>query len=159
MGLILLLVSGCADRPQTHSSDIAAVPADIDCVDVHERLLLPGTNIRLTQQHCKDWMGPDEQGLYVYFYEYDTYVFSDGNSKLSARSYIDDDSEAHFLRIEQAGTERFLQCSDFDLPFVSSAMSYLLQNGKTSLTFLDSENHKGGYSPVPKSIGVGSDGA
>ena len=89
----------------------------------------------------------DESDGYDYYYEYDLYRFTDGAVSLTARSYVDEPGDAHFLGIEERGCQRTLVDADLQGALFQSATSYLRADGKTSLRWLSGRGD--GYEPVP----------
>jgi len=94
-------------------------------------------------------MGPDSNGLYEFYYEYDLYEFTQGSETLHARSYASEPEEAHLLGIEVGGQGRLLTATDLGKPLPRAALQYLREAGKSSLTWLDPNNRVNGYSRVP----------
>lgn len=90
---------------------------------------------------------PDASDGYDYYYEYDLYRFTDGTVSLTARSYVDEPDDAHFLAIEEQGCQRTLVDADLGTALFQSARSYLHAEGKTRLRWLSGRDD--GYEPVP----------
>ena len=107
------------------------------------------TKVWVKRDRIKDSMGPNEEGEYLYYYEYDLYSFSSEKYFVEARSYVVPNEEASFTGLEINGVRRFLQAEDFQLPFMRVVIGYLKSEGKTSLKWLDTGNTKNGYSNVP----------
>lgn len=84
--------------------------------------------------------------MYEYHYEYDIYRFSDGVRCLTARSYVDQPGEAHFLSIELRGKSRLLVDRDLSQALFLSALEYLQAQGKTDLRWLSGRGN--GYETV-----------
>ncbi len=93
-----------------------------------------------------DASGPDETGMYEYYYEYDIYRFTDGPICFVARSYTDEPDEAHFLRVEIDGRPRSIIDSDLMYPLFLSAQAHLRADGKAHLRWLSGRGD--GYEPV-----------
>jgi len=108
-----------------------------------------GQEIHVWSQHRIDSMGPDAHGYYEFHYDYVVFDFSLGSTKLLAKAYTDPPHEAHLIRIEEAGTDRFLEPGDLTTVLVRSALQYFRDQGRTDLTWLDQANQLDGYSPVP----------
>lgn len=95
--------------------------------------------------HHVDASEPDANGMYEYRYEYDLFLFSDGRIALVARSY-NNETEAHFLRIEVDGEPRLLTRADLKLPLFASAIAHLRNLGKNQINWLSGRGN--GYEPV-----------
>jgi hypothetical protein len=112
---------------------------------VMETSPLPAMTVETT--HHIDASDPDENGYYDYFYEYDIYRFSDGQSAFVARSYVDTPAEVHFLKYGVGSEERLLTARDLREPLFAEACEYLRNLGKTQINWLDRE--AGDYRSVP----------
>ncbi len=86
--------------------------------------------------------------MYEYYYEYDIYRFTDGPESFTARSYIDQANEAHFLRAEFNGKLRTLVDADLKHPLFLLAQSHLRNEGKLHLRWLSGK--RDGYEAVPE---------
>ena len=106
-------------------------------------LTIAAALMKVETSHHIDASEPNADGMYDYRYEYDTYTFSDGTATLIARSYSDEDEEAHFLRIEVNGEPRFITSADLERPLLTNAVTYLHQVGKKELNWLN--HHGNGY--------------
>lgn len=102
--------------------------------------------MHVEQTHHIDAGEPDARGMYVYYYEYDLYSFSEADVAVVARSYRDTPAEAHFLRIEIDGAPRLLHNDDFQRPLVVAATQHLRALGKRELNWLSGRGN--GYEPV-----------
>jgi hypothetical protein len=102
--------------------------------------------MHVERSHHVDASEPDEAGLHEYHYEYDIYSFSDGVRCITARSYADQPSEAHFLGIEVRGKSRLMVDRDISQPLFLSALEYLQAQGKTDLRWLSGRGN--GYETV-----------
>ena len=129
--------------------DLNALPSHSGCEAIITNKRIGNTNISVSQQHCIDSMGPDENGNYEYYYEYDIYFFTDNKQTVNARSYVDEVTQAQFLRLDTGGAERLLETTDFQSDLVKTAAEYLRSIGKHELLWLDSNNKLDGYSAVP----------
>lgn len=98
--------------------------------------------------HHVDATEPDEAGIHEYHYEYDIYRFSDGVLCFTARSYVDQPGEAHFLGVEVRGKSRLMVDPDLAQPLFLSALDYLQAQGKTDLRWLSGRGN--GYETVPR---------
>lgn len=107
------------------------------------------TDVWVRQDHCTEHLGRHFDGSNEIQYEYDMYYFSDKQYVLCARSYIDSPEAASFAGLEVKGESRFLVESDFQLPFIKTAIEYLIFIGKTDITWLSRGRDKGGYLSVP----------
>jgi hypothetical protein len=124
------------------------LPSQASQEEVIKRYDIPNTDVWVRQEHCIDSMGPYSDGTYEFYYEYDMYYFTSENYFVHARSYIDTPNEASFRGLEVNGENRFLTKHDFQLPFMQTAIEYLLSVGKEKLKWLDT-NNQNGYSTVP----------
>ncbi|MEP7452102.1 hypothetical protein [Phyllobacterium sp. SB3] len=97
--------------------------------------------------HHIDASDPDEDGNYLYYYEYDIYVFSEGDTFFSARAYTDEPDCASFQGKTQAGKDSYLTKDDLDHPLLLAAYNYLKKSGKTELLWFGEEFSE--YLPVP----------
>lgn len=102
--------------------------------------------MKIEQTHHVDASEPDERGMYLYYYEYDLFVFSADNVVLVARSYSDMPGEAHFLRIEIGDAALLLKPADFRRPLVIAAVKHLRALGKHELSWLSGRGN--GYEAV-----------
>jgi hypothetical protein len=103
------------------------------------------TAVIVEQTHHVDASDPDEPGMYQWRYEYDLYRFSDGVRSLIARSYTDENDDAHFLRVESPKGIRALRSTDFGDELLIHAVAHLRRAGKTSIRYLGPK----GYLPLP----------
>lgn len=92
----------------------------------------------------------DASDGYDYYYEYDLYCFTDGAVSLTARSYVDEPHEAHFLSVEEQGRPRTLVDADLKRPLFELAESHLRSEGKTHLRWLSGRGD--GYEPIPEDL-------
>ncbi len=91
-------------------------------------------------------VGPDGRCHFAYRYHLTRFTDADGTA-LVARSYVEDPTAAHFLRLEPT---RPIVASDFRCPLFIEAVRHLRGHGKTALTWLSHEAQ--GYMPVPEDI-------
>lgn len=103
--------------------------------------------MQIEQSHHIDASEPDADGNFEYHYEYDLYHFRDGPTRLSARSYVDEPGQAHFLGIEHHGRPRQLRDTDLAHPLFVAAAAFLRGQGKTRLQWLSGRGN--GYETVP----------
>lgn len=96
--------------------------------------------------HHVDASEQDADGFYEYYYEYDILVFSENESSLVARSYIDKPNEAHFLRVEVEDERRALTENDMKSTLLAESVAYLREHGKTEVNWLSGRGN--GYEPV-----------
>jgi hypothetical protein len=99
--------------------------------------------MKVNKTHHIDKSEPDENGMYDFYYDYHIYEFSEGKTKLVARSYKGD-NEAHFLRKEIDGEKAFIDLADLESSLLSSAVEYLKNEGIETVNYLGQE----GYVPV-----------
>src|SRR5688572_441473 len=92
--------------------------------------------MQVTITHHIDASERDGDGYYKYYYEYDLYVFTNGELSFVARSYKDTSAEASFLRAESNQQVRPLKETDLSHPLFLEAVTYLDQLGKTKLNWL-----------------------
>ena len=78
----------------------------------------------------------DEEGYSDYYYEYDSYEFSDGQITFHARSYTDEDTEAHFLRKVDGKKTLIVSPEDLKTPLFQLAIKHLRLEGKRTLRYL-----------------------
>ena len=107
------------------------------------------TPMQIERTHHVDASELDEAGMYEYYYEYDIYRFSNGAICFTARSYVDDPNEAHFLGVMVSDQSRMMVDSDLAQPLFLSALVYLEGHGKTNVRWLSGRGN--GYESVPKS--------
>ena len=83
--------------------------------------------------HHIDASEPDAHGMYEYRYEYDIYTFTEAGVVLVARGY-NNETEAHFLRIELDGESRPMTRADLNRPIVAKAagMQFVGLEGRRS---------------------------
>lgn len=103
--------------------------------------------MQVVTTHQIDASEPDAQGQYEYYYEFDSYRFSEGRDTLFARSYTDAPEEAYFLSIERGGKSRLLRDADLETPLFVHAADHLRAAGKRTLTWLSGRGN--GYEPLP----------
>lgn len=109
---------------------------------------VPGTvPMQIERTRHVDASEHDESDGYDYYYEYDLYCFTEGTVSLTARSYVDEPHEAHFLGVEEHGRPRTLVDADLKTALFQSARSHLRSEGKTNLRWLSGRGD--GYEPVP----------
>ncbi len=103
--------------------------------------------MQIERTHHIDSSGPDEAGMYDYYYEYDVYCFSDGPFCLIARSYTDMPDEASFMSIAKNGKRRLLSKADLAHPLLLMAQAHLHDEGKTHLNWFNGKLSQ--YQPLP----------
>ena len=89
--------------------------------------------MHVQRTHHIDASESDEAGMHEYHYEYDIYRFSDGVLCFTARSYVDQPGEAHFLGIEVRGKSRLMVDRDLAQPLFLSAFQALLNMSPNSV--------------------------
>ncbi len=97
--------------------------------------------MNITKDHIIDKGPKNERGLYKYYYEYDIYRFEKDDIAFIARSYTDESSRAHFIFALEKGVRRSIVEEDFQIRLFLEAVSYLLREGKTTISYLA----EGGY--------------
>ena len=89
---------------------------------------------------------PNGRPMFAYRYYLFRFTCNDGET-LVARSYLDNPSEAHFLRLETVAPHRPIDAADFRRPLFIDAVEYLRKQGKDNITWLSFDAQ--GYVPVP----------
>ncbi|MBY6192152.1 hypothetical protein KUV22_17165 [Microbulbifer agarilyticus] len=112
-----------------------------------ENEIFDGVSITVTR--CIDSSGPDSNGAYEFYYDYETFVFELGDESISGKKYADTPEEASLIRIKERGKERLFENADFKKELVKVSISYLKANGAKSVKYLDRANTHNGYSEVP----------
>ncbi|WP_045859535.1 hypothetical protein [Teredinibacter purpureus] len=138
--LIIILLLGVSMVSKSESE------MSFNC-DEPKKQLFDGVSITLT--HCIDSSGPDSDGAYGFYYDYETIIFELGNESVSGKRYADTPEEASLIRITDLSGERLLETSDFKKELVKVSVSYLIVNGAKSVQYLDQSNTISGYSEVP----------
>ena len=105
--------------------------------------------VSITITHCVDSYGPDSDGAYEFYYDYETIVFEMGGESVSGKRYADTPKEASLIRIKGLAGERFIERSDFEKVIMKNTISYLKTSGAEFVKFLDQSNTLTGYSEVP----------
>ena len=113
----------------------------------HKKEEYYGVSVLITR--CIDSSGPDSNGAYEFYYDYETIVFEHESGSVSGRRYADTPDEASLIRINDSCEERFLKEADFKKELVKISVSYLKANGAMSVKYLDRSNTVNGYSVVP----------
>ncbi len=150
LAVLLLAVSGNVMSEEEYSiigTSVSELPYNIDCDP--ERNLIFG-KARITITHCIDSLGPDSNGMYKAYYDYETIILEMDNETVSAKRYADTPEEASLIRIKDTTGERLLRLDDFNRELIKTAISFLINNGAENLMYLDKFNQKSGYSPIPK---------
>ena len=106
-------------------------------------------DIEVTCTKCIDKMGPDENGRYDYYYDYELFEFKSGSNVIHARAYADQKEEAHLTAIDIEDEQRLLSKSDLKTVLGRAAIHYFWNLGKTEVNWLDADNDVDGYSLVP----------
>lgn len=128
-------------------TNVPELPYNIDCDT--ERTTIFG-KARITITHCIDSIGPDSDGMYHAYYDYETITLELDNETVSAKKYADTPEEASLIRIKDSKGERLLQLDDFNRVLIKTAISFLRNSGAENIMYLDTSNQKSGYSTVPK---------
>lgn len=105
--------------------------------------------VSITITHCIDSSGPDRNGDYEFYYDYETIIFDLGTESISGKRYADTPEEASLIRIKDLGGERLIEASDLKKEIVKVSISYLKANGAKSVKYLDQSNTISGYSEFP----------
>ena len=105
--------------------------------------------ISITITHCVDSSGPDSNGVYEFYYDYESIVFELGGESVSGKRYADTPEEASLIRIRELDEERLLEGADFTKDLLKISISYLKASGAKSVKYLDRSNTISGYSIVP----------
>lgn len=96
--------------------------------------------------HHIDASDPDANGDYEYYYEYDIFLFSEGELTLQARSYSDESRSVSLMGLKQAGKHRTLEYKDLQRPLVQQAVDYMRNAGKTEVRWFNLQYAR--YEPV-----------
>ena len=104
--------------------------------------------MHVERTHHIDASEPDDAGMYEYHYEYDLYRFSNEAICFTARSYVDQPGEAHFLGVLVSGHSRMMVDADLAHPLFLSALAYLHGHGKNDVRWLSGRGN--GYESIPK---------
>jgi hypothetical protein len=88
--------------------------------------------------------------MFAYRYYLLRFSYADGET-LVARRYLEDPSEAHFLRLETTAPHRAITVMDFRRPLFIDAIEYLRKQGKEKITWLSFDAQA--YVPVPYPVG------
>ncbi|MGH6860563.1 MAG: hypothetical protein ACRECY_09915 [Phyllobacterium sp.] len=102
--------------------------------------------MRIEISHHVDASEPDADGWYLYHYEYDIYVFSEGATSFFVRAYSDDPGRASFQSRLQDDVGHALTSKDLRHPLFIAAADHLREIGKPDLTWLS--RREGAYLPV-----------
>lgn len=129
------------------SSSVSELQYNIDC-DPERTIIFGKASITIT--HCIDSLGPDSDGMYQAYYDYETIILEMDNKTVSAKRYADTPEEASLIKIKDSTSERLLRLDDFNRDFIKTAISFLISNGAENIMYLDKSNKKIGYSPVPE---------
>ncbi|WP_045857976.1 hypothetical protein [Teredinibacter purpureus] len=138
--LILILLLGVSMVSKSESE------MRFDC-DEPKNEQFDGVSIKIT--HCIDSSGPDSNGAYEFYYDYETIYFELGSESVSGKRYADTPEEASLIRIKDLSGERLLEGSDLKKELIKISVSYLMANGAKSVKYLDRSNAISGYSVVP----------
>lgn len=150
LSVLLLAVSGSVMSEEEFSligTSVSELPYNIDC-DPERTIIFDKARITIT--HCIDSLGPDSDGVYQAYYDYETIILEMGNETVFAKRYADTPEEASLIRIKDSTGERLLQLDDFNRDLIKTAISFLINSGAENIKYLDKFNQKSGYSPVPK---------
>ncbi len=138
--LFLILLLG------TSMAAISSPEVKLKCGEPQKEIF---DGVSITVTHCIDSSGPDSNGAYEFYYDYETIVFELGDESISGKKYADTPEEASLIRIKEQGKERLLENADFKKELVKVSISYLKANGAKSVKYLDRANTHNGYSEVP----------
>lgn len=105
--------------------------------------------VSVTITHCIDSYGPDTNGSYEFYYDYDVIFFELGSESVSGKRYADTPEEASLIRITESGKERFFEDADFKKELLKISILYLQANGASIVKYLDRSNKISGYSAAP----------
>ena len=147
---LLLVVSVSAMSEEEFSiisTSVSELPYNIDC-DPEKITSFGRARIMIT--HCIDSLGPDSDGIYQTYYDYETIIFELDNETISAKRYADTPEEASLIKFKDSTGERLLQLDDFDRDLIKMAITFLISNGAEKIMYLDKFNKENGYSPAPK---------
>jgi hypothetical protein len=150
LSVLLLAVSGNSMSEPPFSitgTSVSELSYNIDCDP--ERAINFG-KARVTITHCIDSLGPDSDGMYQAYYDYETIILEMDNKTVYAKRYADTPEEASLIRIKDSTGERLLRLDDFNGDLIKTGISFLISNGAENIMYLDKSNQKTGYSSVPK---------
>jgi hypothetical protein len=116
------------------------------CYQLCSSLITEVHCVKIEVSHHIDASDADADGYHLYHYEYDFYIFSEGDMSLAARAYTDEPGCASFQGKTQGGKDSHLTRGDLTHPLLLAACDYLKKSGKTELLWLDMECSK--YLPV-----------
>lgn len=85
--------------------------------------------------------GQNEDGTYLFRYEYDIYRFIEADVVLVARSYVDQPEEVHFLSLERRGNAQALSEADVASRLAQEARRFLQQRGMSEFNWLSEEGY------------------
>lgn len=102
--------------------------------------------LSITITHCIDSSGPDSDGAYEFYYDYETIIFDLGGESISGKRYADTLEEVYLTGIKDLGGERLIEESDLKKEIVKVTLSYLKANGAKSVKYFDIVS---GYSEFP----------
>lgn len=105
--------------------------------------------VSITITRCIDSYGPASDGMYEFYYDYETIKFEIGSESISGKRYTDTPAEASLIRIKNSDGERLIEIADFEKKLLKDSISYLKANGAKSVKYLDRTNKISGYSEVP----------
>ncbi|WP_419811488.1 hypothetical protein [Bacterioplanoides sp.] len=128
-------------------TSVSELPYNIDC-DTKRTTIFGKARVTIT--HCIDSIGPDSDGMYQAYYDYETIILEVDNETVSAKRYADTPEEASLIRIKDSKGERLLQLDDFNKVLIKTEISFLRNSGSENIIYLDTSNQKIGYSTVPK---------
>ncbi|MDJ0758290.1 MAG: hypothetical protein QNJ19_02785 [Woeseiaceae bacterium] len=106
-------------------------------------------DIEVTRSKGVDKMGPDEDGLYEFYYDFELFEFRSGSRVVHGRAYADQENEASLIAIYEDGERRLMSVSDLQADLGRAAIRYFKNIGKTDIKWLDPDNKVTGYSPIP----------
>ncbi|MEC8523161.1 MAG: hypothetical protein VXZ24_02820 [Pseudomonadota bacterium] len=150
LSVLVLIVSGnvqSEDEFTMVESGVVDMPYNTYC-DQNRTIVLGKTRINIS--HCIDYTGPDGDGKYQSYYDYETIIFEMDGETVRVRRYKDTPEEASLLRISDSLGSRLLQLEDFDRNIIKTAVSFLVNSGAENVMYLDEANQASGYSQVPQ---------
>jgi hypothetical protein len=106
--------------------------------------------MQIKSEHCIDASDPDADGMYDWYYDYDSYRFFD-TGPFAILVYADRDAlgEASFTAVEDDGKGRGIRAEDFKHPLFVEAATYLRRIGRVKLKWLNPHGAGKGYEPIP----------
>lgn len=114
---------------------------------IEEQIFYERQRIRLVRTHCVDKMGPDKDGCFEFYYDYEEFAFSLGSETLHARAYAKE-REASLRAIEVSGKTQSLDPGALSTTLVRAAVDYFRRQGRDQVRWLNPADAKNGYTLI-----------